>query len=122
MKIRAYNNVYNGLKKNDPEYLDLIIKKNNGSKEKLWKFHDFDLLLEGEEMELEDGTKHEFAKNHKKEVDAYKAAYESFAMKRDDLLNRALGYNHSKHNFAGYFITLDDGRVIPLGFDDDFKV
>ena len=118
----AYKNTFDTFKEREPEYLNAIIKANNGSTKGLEAFHDFRKVFEGTDDYFLDDAVKEFSKNHKKDVDTYKNAFDMYAMKRDDLLNRALGYDHTKHDFSGYFITLDDGRVIPLGIDDDFKV
>lgn len=44
---KAYEETYNWFAKNEKEYLDDIIKRNNGSKENLDAFHDFRKLFEG---------------------------------------------------------------------------
>lgn len=43
----AYNATFNWLKENDPDYLNDIIKKNNGSTKKLDAYHDFDTIMDG---------------------------------------------------------------------------
>lgn len=116
----AYKSTYDWFKKDEPEYLDAIIKANNGSKKNLDAFHDFRTVYEGTDDAFLDKAKDEYIKNHKKEYDSYKNTYNMYKMKTDDLLSRALGDKFSKKDFSGYFITLDDGRVIPLGIKDDF--
>lgn len=54
---KAYDETYNWFKKNDPEYLNEIIKNNNGEKAGLDGFHDFRKLYEG--FEDEEWTKAE---------------------------------------------------------------
>lgn len=44
---RAYDNAYDYFKKNDPEYLNMIVKKNNGDKNTLRQYHDFDKVYDG---------------------------------------------------------------------------
>ena len=49
---RAYDKTYEYLKKNNPDYLNTIIKENDGDKDTLDRYHDFRKIHEGFEDEI----------------------------------------------------------------------
>ena len=78
---KAYDDTYKWYQKNDPEYLADIIKKNNGDKASLDRFHDFRKSYEGFEDEyLSDAyTKYYENPSNKKSFLNEEAAWEKYA-------------------------------------------
>ena len=73
-KERAYKETYDWFEKNEPDYLQSIIKKNNGDKKTLVRYHDFDTMYDGfADKALSDGLNHFYRKNGVDPTSAYNA-------------------------------------------------
>lgn len=94
----AYKECYDWFEKNEPDYLNKIIKENGGQKLGLDAFHDFNKAFEGYQDEVYSRNEKKFYQEHP-EVKQADKAWDEYISATKDLTNKLLGeYGNIKVN------------------------
>lgn len=88
---KAYDETYKWFEKNDPDYLNAIIKNNNGNKDTLDQFHDFRKTYEGFEDEAWTLASDKYMKKRGYSENAWNETYDEFQKAQTELVNDILG-------------------------------
>lgn len=92
----AYENTIKDFKKNDPDYLNEIIKKNNGSTDDLDGFHDFRKVFESYEDEAFQKYEKEYNKKYKNELEKSNKYYDELDKTINKMFKEIVGNNLDK--------------------------
>lgn len=95
---KAYQDTVEWFRKNDPDYLSIIIKNNNGSEIGLDAFHDFRKLFEGYEDDYWQKAEAIFYRNesNRKAKEAEELAYKKYVFECEKAVNSVLGEHGSE--------------------------